>query len=193
MKEKLILLTFALALSACAHTPPQTTLTTPVNTVRVAAQSTGQHLKSAKAAASKAVEKSPELQPVLDDINEAEKQNVVVQNELVRITDAAAKIQEESDAAQAATVKAEAATVKAQVATTKAKMEAHENAKERDVVLFTFAGICALWALWSAKAVIPSEPMQYAIIANVVVFALAFGASYGFGRVALFQLAKFIP
>ena len=72
-------------------------------------------------------------------------------------------------------------------------LEAHNNAKQRDVLIYVFAISIALYALQGAGFIIPPESGWFAIAAKATVFFLAFGAAYAFGRFALAWLAGFIP
>ena len=71
--------------------------------------------------------------------------------------------------------------------------EAHENAKERDVVLIAFAVIFALWTFSQSSIWLAQMFPAYAILAQSIFFALSLATGYGIGRVVLLQAAKFIP
>ena len=71
--------------------------------------------------------------------------------------------------------------------------EAHDNAKQRDVLIYVFALSIGLYALQATSSLIPEQSGWFSIIAKVVVFFAAFGAAYAFGRFVLAWASSFIP
>jgi len=96
---------------------------------------------------------------------------------------------------QAATVLA----VKAKAAEIEAKQAAHENAKERDVVVigFAIAFAVSMGALirsltkWITESFPQFAPL--AVLLPLIGYAGCLAAGYGFGRYVLFEIAKRIP
>ena len=66
------------------------------------------------------------------------------------------------------------------------KAAAHENAKERDVVVWAFALAFAMAVFQYAKLIQPPW-------AGILVTLASIGIGYAIGRTALFEVAKFIP
>ena len=72
-------------------------------------------------------------------------------------------------------------------------IEAHNNAKQRDVLVYIFALITGFWVLSQYQNMqIPIlPPCKWALEAGF--FFLGFGAAYAFGRFALAWASHFIP
>jgi cation transport ATPase len=70
---------------------------------------------------------------------------------------------------------------------------AHENAKERDVVLYLWALVMAAYAGTFFAAPLSKLAEPYGLIAVIAAYVASFGAGYGIGRLILSSLAHFIP
>jgi hypothetical protein len=71
--------------------------------------------------------------------------------------------------------------------------KAHENAKERDVLIYLFALITGFWFLSQYQSFdIPIMP-PYRYLIEGAFFLIGFGAAYAFGRFTLAWAAHFIP
>jgi len=68
--------------------------------------------------------------------------------------------------------------------------EAHENAKERDVVVFAFALAIGLAALGAANKISEKALPWWSLL---LIFFASSAAGYAVGRFILFTLARFIP
>jgi hypothetical protein len=85
---------------------------------------------------------------------------------------------------------AEAQTVKAQ----EKAVEAHDNAKQRDVILYLFAVCMAAYlGTFFAGPVMREFPTPWNVIAASVAYLLVAVASYASGRFVLSTLARLIP
>jgi cation transport ATPase len=71
--------------------------------------------------------------------------------------------------------------------------EAHQNAKERDVVIYVWSVFFALWLLATMGVITDALPPQYRIAGKVVFLFVGFGAGYGIGRYILRWLAYLFP
>ena len=126
-----------------------------------------------------------------NDVTKAELVKVTLASEQLEI--ARADLQKQTDAL----VKQEEQAVKEKqaavtIADAKTK-EAHQNAKERDVVIIAFAVMFALWIASKTGTLVSQAFPQYAILAQAGLFALSLAAGYALGRTVLFFFAKFIP
>ncbi len=79
-----------------------------------------------------------------------------------------------------------------QRAEVKAK-EAHQNAKERDVLVYLWSIFFALWLLATVGAVVDLLPPQYRIAGKIIFLLLGFGVGYALGRFILRWLAYLFP
>ena len=70
---------------------------------------------------------------------------------------------------------------------------AHENAKERDVILYLWALAVAAYAGTFFAAPLSKLAEPYGLIAVVAAYVASFGAGYGVGRLILESLAHLIP
>lgn len=113
----------------------------------------------------------------------ASEQLEIARADLQKQTDALVKQEEQA-------VKEKQAAVTIADAKTK---EAHQNAKERDVVIIAFAVMFALWIASKTGTLVSQAFPQYAILAQAGLFALSLAAGYALGRTVLFFFAKFIP
>ena len=77
-------------------------------------------------------------------------------------------------------------------AETKAK-EAHQNAKERDVLVYLWAVFFALWLLATMDTITDALPLQYRTAGKVVFLLVGFGSGYALGRYILHWLAYLFP
>jgi hypothetical protein len=75
----------------------------------------------------------------------------------------------------------------------KEHVAAHENAKERDVILYLWALAVAAYAGTFFAAPLSKLAEPYGLIAVVAAYVGSFGAGYGIGRLILESLAHFIP
>ena len=82
---------------------------------------------------------------------------------------------------------------KALAAASKYKAEAHQNAKERDVVLFLFALIVALGVGRLTGTFTSSLPPPWSLIAPYLFLGGGFLGGYTLGRFTLAYAARFIP
>jgi uncharacterized protein YcfL len=71
--------------------------------------------------------------------------------------------------------------------------EAHQNAKERDVLVYLWAVFFALWLLATVGSVLDLLPPQYRIAGKVLFLLLGFGLGYAIGRYLLRWLAYLFP
>lgn len=71
------------------------------------------------------------------------------------------------------------------------RKENHQIAKERDILPFVSAILCALWILAISDAL--PVAAQYRIYLKLIAFVLGFGSGYGAGRLLVRALATFIP
>jgi cation transport ATPase len=82
---------------------------------------------------------------------------------------------------------------KAEVKAEEKTKEAHQNAKERDVLVYVWAVFFALWLLATAGAVVDLLPPQYRIAGKILFLLLGFGVGYALGRFILRWLAYLFP
>ncbi len=76
----------------------------------------------------------------------------------------------------------------------KAKLEAHENAKERDVFLFTICALITIYVLTYLRGIIASFPNQLVEIALWLgALGTTFGLSYVACRFVVALFARMIP
>lgn len=72
--------------------------------------------------------------------------------------------------------------------------QAHENARERDVVLFLFAGAAALWVgTLFAGEILRDFPAPWSFVAAGGLYVVTAVAAYGLGRFLLHAAAHLIP
>jgi len=81
------------------------------------------------------------------------------------------------------------AEVKAELKT----KEAHQNAKERDVLVYLWAIFFALWLTATLGSVVDLLPPQYRIAGKIIFMLLSFGVGYALGRYILRWLAYLFP
>ena len=79
------------------------------------------------------------------------------------------------------------------IAIQKAK-EAHDNAKQRDVLLYAFGIMAGFWigSLFGGE-VLRQFPFPYGLIACVSIYVISAIGAYALGRLLLASLARFIP
>ena len=106
---------------------------------------------------------------------------------------ALAEVQTKADSLAAQEQKAVERAQAAEASTLKEKAAAHENAKERDVVILAFAFLFGLWVIAHTGKLVSDACPQYAVLIQGAIFTAAVAAGYGFGRFVLLTLAKFIP
>ena len=72
--------------------------------------------------------------------------------------------------------------------------QAHENAKERDVVIVAFSIVFALYlGTFFAGEIMRDFPTPWNIVATGLCYITIWGLAYGLGRVVLHSLATLIP
>ena len=71
--------------------------------------------------------------------------------------------------------------------------EAHDNACQRDLFLYTFSAIFALWCLKKAGQLIPDNAGLFALFARIAAFVGGFLVAYGFFRGIVAIAARVIP
>jgi hypothetical protein len=75
----------------------------------------------------------------------------------------------------------------------KYRLEAHNNAKQRDVVVFAFAIFFSLWFGSLFSGLLSSLPQPWGTFAPWVVYIVGLGLGYSLGRYILSYLSHFIP
>ena len=76
---------------------------------------------------------------------------------------------------------------------TKFRIEAHNNAKQRDVVVFGFAIFFSLWFGSMFGNLLSSLPQPWGTFAPWIMYAVGLGIGYTLGRYILTYLSAFIP
>ena len=75
----------------------------------------------------------------------------------------------------------------------KYRVEAHNNAKQRDVVVFAFAIFFSLWFGSLFSGLLSSLPQPWGTFAPWIVYIVGLGIGYSLGRYILSYLSHFIP
>ena len=73
------------------------------------------------------------------------------------------------------------------------RLEAHNNAKQRDVVVFAFAIFFSLWFGSLFSGLLSSLPQPWGTFAPWIVYIVGLGIGYSLGRYILSYLSHFIP
>lgn len=76
---------------------------------------------------------------------------------------------------------------------TQYRLEAHNNAKQRDVVVFAFAIFFALWFGSLFSGLLSALPQPEGTFAPWLVYIVGLGIGYSLGRYILSYLSHFIP
>lgn len=74
------------------------------------------------------------------------------------------------------------------------KAQAHENAKERDVIIVAFALVLGLYVgTFFAGEIMRDFPTPWNIVATGCCYVIVIGLAYGLGRLVLHSVAGLIP
>ena len=136
--------------------------------------------------------------PSKKDISDLPKSQIIATaNSLVKLYDVAAA-QLDSAKKDLATVQSKYDLSLAQLKTAqdeaqKYRLEAHNNAKQRDVVVFGFAIFFSLWFGSLFGNLLSTLPSPWGVIAPWIMYAVGLATGYALGRYILSYLSAFIP
>jgi len=140
------------------------------------------------------------IRQMIGELDAAEKDNTSLQQQIVSMREtkeetqkAALETQNEITQLSAFARIAQDQYQRASIDRDNARMEAHQNAKQRDVFLFTIAAMVTIIGVGYLKGILAALGDPWRIIAWIAAILGIFGITYTIGRMTVAMFAAMIP